>query len=111
MGHERKKRFDLYTFVAADALKRERPFPLKCNCGGIVTLMPPVQEEFVVCPSCESSIKILAVEGDPGFIIGANPNSDEPILIPVQGSERAQNLSAAEKRRLLEQTRNLRRAK
>lgn len=81
----KKQTFDLYTFVAGAAIERGEPFPLTCNCGGVVTVMPPFQEESVICPACESSIRIFMIEGDPGYIIGKNPNG-EPMLIPVQGS-------------------------
>lgn len=78
-------RFDLYTFVAGDALETGKPFPLQCNCGGVVTIMPPFQDEYVFCPRCESKIKMLVVQGDPGYIIGADPEGT-PRLLPVQGS-------------------------
>jgi hypothetical protein len=81
----KKQTFNLYTFVAEAAVERGEPFPLKCNCGGVVTVMPPFQERAVICPVCESSIGIHIIEGDPGYIIGRNPNG-EPTLIPVQGS-------------------------
>lgn len=38
----KKKIFDLYTFVAGAALETGKPFPLECNCGAVVTIMPPV---------------------------------------------------------------------
>jgi hypothetical protein len=81
----KKQTFDLYTFVAGAAVESGEPFPLQCNCGGVVTVMPPFQERAVVCPLCESSIGIHIIEGDPGYIIGRNPNGDS-MLIPVQGS-------------------------
>jgi hypothetical protein len=79
--------FDLYTFVAGDALKADSPFPIECNCGGIVTIMPPFQDEYVVCARCESTIRMLVVEGDPGYIIGADLDGS-PRLLPVQGSSK-----------------------
>ncbi|MGB8297678.1 MAG: hypothetical protein WCG85_19840 [Polyangia bacterium] len=82
-----RKRFDLYTFVASAALEGGNPFQLGCNCGGVVTIMPPFQDEYVVCPRCESTIKMLVVEGDPGYIIGADA-SGNPTLLPVQGSSK-----------------------
>jgi hypothetical protein len=94
----------LYTFVAADALKQERPFALECNCSGIVTIMPPFEEEFVVGPNWESTIKILAIEGDPGFTVGKS-GAGEVILIPVQGSDKARNTSPVERARLLKEAR------
>ena len=68
----KQKRFDLYTFVAGDALEKGTPFPLRCNCGGMVTIMPPFQDEYVVCPQCEFRIKMIVITGDPGYIIGRN---------------------------------------
>ena len=78
------KEFDLYTFVAGVALEAGKPFRLECNCGGVVTIMPPFQDEYVTCPCCESKIRMLVVEGDPGYIIGADPDGT-PKLLPVQG--------------------------
>lgn len=78
-------KFDLYTFVAAAALEKGTPFPLGCNCGGIVTILPPFEDDHVVCPQCEARIKILVIEGDPGYIIGADAEGN-PMLLPVQGS-------------------------
>ncbi len=64
-----------------------QPFPLECNCGSVVTIMPPFQDEFVVCSRCESRIRMLVIEGDPGYIIGADPDGS-PTLLPVQGSSK-----------------------
>lgn len=89
MKKKQKPQFDLYTFVAGAALKTGEPFQLSCNCGGRITIMPPFQEESVVCPSCELTIKILVLDGDPGCIIGADENG-KPRLIPVQGSKQKQ---------------------
>ncbi len=97
-----QKEFDLYTFVAEDALEGGEPFPLECNCGGIVTIMPPFQDEYVVCPRCESMIRMLVIEGDPGYIIGADPGGT-PKLLPVQGSSKQHpsKLSAEEQEAIL----------
>ena len=92
----------LYTFVAGKALENNDPFVLKCNCGGTVTIMPPFQEEQVVCANCKSIIKILVIEGDPGFIIGKNAN-DEITLLPVQGSSKDINeITSEEKKKIIE---------
>lgn len=80
-----KRNYELYAFVASAALEKSKPFVLDCNCGGKVTVMPPFQDEYVVCALCESSIKMLVLEGDPGYIIGANADGT-PTLLPVQGS-------------------------
>jgi hypothetical protein len=101
---QKPKQFDLYTFVAAVALETGKPFPLECNCGGVVTIMPPFQDEHVVCPRCESKIRMLVIEGDPGYIIGADPDGT-PKLLPVQGSAkpRPSKLSAAERDAIMAQ--------
>lgn len=98
------KHFDLYTFVAGTALETGKPFQLECNCGGVVTIMPPFQDEHVVCPCCESRIKVLVIEGDPGYIIGADPDGT-PKLLPVQGSSKPHpsRLSAIERDAILTQ--------
>jgi hypothetical protein len=82
-----RQTFDLYTFVAGAALEGGKPFALECNCGAVVTIMPPFQDESVVCPRCESTIRMLVVEGDPGYIIGRGPD-EKPTLLPVQGSSK-----------------------
>jgi len=93
------------TFVAGIAVERCDPIPITCNCGSVITIMPPLQEELVVCPGCELRIKLLVLTGDPGYVIGRAPNG-EPMLIPVQGSSKAKlELSAEERERLLAETR------
>jgi hypothetical protein len=101
---EKPKQFDLYTFVAGAALEAGKPFPLECNCGAVVTIMPPFQDEYVVCARCESRIKMLVIEGDPGYIIAADPDGT-PKLLPVQGSSKLHpsKLSEAERETILEQ--------
>lgn len=96
---------DLFTFVAEVALQRGQPIPIKCNCGGVITIMPPMQEELVVCPSCESRIKINVLSGDPGYVMGVTPEG-EPMLIPVQGSSKEKlEISEAERQQALEEIR------
>jgi hypothetical protein len=93
---------DLFTFVAGVAVERADPIPVTCNCGSVITIMPPLQEELVVCSSCESRIKILVLSGDPGYVMGRAPDG-EPMLIPVQGSSREKlDLSAEERRTILD---------
>ncbi len=101
-----KKAFDLYTFVAGAALQSGAPFRLDCNCGGVVTIMPPFQDEYVVCARCESTIKMLVIKGDPGYIIGADPDGT-PKLLPVQGSQKPHpsKLSRSEREVILAQVR------
>ena len=49
--------------------------------------MPPFEDEHVVCACCEAIIKMLVIEGDPGYIIGQDPDG-RPTLLPVQGSSK-----------------------
>ena len=99
---QKPSQLDFYTFVAGTALETGKPFPLECNCGGVVTIMPPFQDEYVVCARCESRIRILVIEGDPGYIIGADADG-APKLLPVQGSSKPHpsKLSTAEREAIL----------
>lgn len=101
---KKQTQFDLHTFVAEAALETGKPFQLQCNCGGVVTIMPPFQDEYVVCARCESKIRMLVIEGDPGYIIGADPDGT-PKLLPVQGSSKPHpaTLSAKERAAILKQ--------
>lgn len=103
---QKPKKFDLYTFVAGAALETGKPFLLECNCGGVVTIMPPFQDEDVVCARCESRIRMLVIEGDPGYIIGADSDGS-PKLLPVQGSSKPHpsKLSVAEREAILAKVR------
>jgi hypothetical protein len=97
---------DLFTFLAGIAVERGDPIPVTCNCGSVITIMPPLQEELVVCPKCESRIKLLVLTGDPGYVIGRAPNG-EPMLIPVQGSSPEQLAISDEQRKsMLEKIKN-----
>lgn len=96
---------DLFTFVAGAAVERGEPLPITCNCGGVITIMPPLQEDLVVCARCEIRIKVLVLEGDPGYVFGSDP-SGEPMLIPVQGSSKEKlEISLEERQKALEEIR------
>jgi hypothetical protein len=93
---------DLFTFVAEVAVERGDPIPITCNCGSVITIMPPLQEDLVVCSGCESRIKLLVLSGDPGYVMGRAPDGD-PMLIPVQGSSREKlELSTEERQTILD---------
>ena len=59
--------------------------------------MPPFQDEYVVCPRCEARIKKLVIEGDPGYIIGADPDGAPSFFPPGQFQAAPGKLSAAER--------------
>ncbi len=97
----KKLKPDLFTFVAKIAVEAGDPIPITCNCGAVVTIMPPLQEELVVCPKCESCIKLLVLSGDPGYVIGRDSDG-QPMLIPVQGSSKEKlQISPEERKELL----------
>jgi len=83
--NEKKREYDLFTFVAGGALREGETFLLRCNCGAGAPITPPLSTEFVVCPDCMAIIKVLVLDGDPGYVIGQGTDG-EPILLPVQGS-------------------------
>lgn len=64
--------------------------------------MPPFQDEYVICPRCESKIRMLIIEGNPGYIIGKS-SEGELTLLPVQGSTEPHpnTLSQAEREAIL----------
>jgi len=96
---------DLFTFVAEIALQSGQPVPITCNCGGVITIMPPMREDIVVCPRCESRIKLNVLSGDPGYVMGMSPDG-EPMLIPVQGSSKEKlEISEDERQRALNEIR------
>lgn len=101
------KKFDFYTFVAGASLASGKPFALECNCGGVVTIMPPFEDECVICAKCEASIRMLVLEGDPGYVIGADANG-HPTLLPVQGSAQPHpsRLSPSEREAILAKVRH-----
>ena len=98
----KKLKPDLFTFVAGIAVEAGDPIPITCNCSAVITIMPPLQEELVVCAKCESRIKLLVLSGDPGYVVGRAPDG-EPMLIPVQGSSKEMlEISPQERREMLE---------
>ena len=78
--------YDSYTFLAEDAISSGQTFEITCNCGGKAPVTAPLSTEFVVCPKCTAKIKVLLIEGDPGYIMGVDAGG-EPTLLPVQGSK------------------------
>ena len=104
----KKREYNLFTFVAGDALQEGRTFHIRCNCGGQAPLTPPFSTEFVVCPKCLALIKFLVLEGDPGYVVGQTPQG-EPMLIPVQGSaaKLVSQLSELERKEILDNIRRM----
>jgi hypothetical protein len=94
---------DMYTFIAGNALKSNQTFDVRCNCGGIAPITPPTATDTVICPRCSSSIRIVVLPGDPGYLLGKNPSTGKEFLIYPQGSSAAppSTLSEAERERII----------
>jgi Zn finger protein HypA/HybF involved in hydrogenase expression len=50
------------TFIKGEWLDGN-PIAIHCRCGGMVTILPPFSEQYVVCPKCESKL-FTPMEGD-----------------------------------------------
>ena len=50
------------TVIKAEWLDGQ-PIAVHCRCGGVVTIMPPFQEMFVICPACEARLETPLEQG------------------------------------------------
>jgi hypothetical protein len=100
-----KQDYDLHTFVAGAALQAGQTFQLQCNCGGIAPITPPLSTEFVICPKCMSKIRVMVLEGDPGYLLGKDPKTGKEFLFQAQGSTAPppQTLPLEEQERIIAQ--------
>jgi hypothetical protein len=78
--------YDLHTFVAEAALQPGKAFPLRCNCGGVAPVVPPMGSDSVTCPGCGARIRVMVLEGDPGYLLGQDPKTGREFLFQAQGS-------------------------
>jgi hypothetical protein len=74
------------TFVSGKKLAENVGVPIFGNCGCIAVLKKGFKRDSWKRFGCGSTIKMLALKGDPGYVAGLNPDGT-PMLIPVQGSE------------------------
>ncbi len=90
----------LYTMVAGGALEADTVFNVKCNCGGNAPITPNkvagygyakkggamkvVDKLESVCEDCGTTINVLVIEGDPGYVLTSN-GGVESLFLP-QGS-------------------------
>ena len=81
-----EKSYDSHTFVAEAALQPGKAFPLRCNCGGVTPIVPPLNFESVTCRDCGSNIRVMTLEGDPGYLLGLDPKTGREFLFQAQGS-------------------------
>jgi hypothetical protein len=84
-GDMAEQDYDFHTFVASVALRDGKTFHVQCNCGGTAPITPPLKTEFVVCPKCTAKIRVMVMEGDPGYMLGRDP-SGKDFLFTAQGS-------------------------
>jgi len=80
-----KQDYDLHTFIAGAALTVGQTFHVECNCGGTAPITPPLKTEFVICPKCTAKIRVMVLDGDPGYMLGCDPSGKE-FLFTAQGS-------------------------
>ncbi|SEF68445.1 hypothetical protein [Nitrosomonas ureae] len=61
-----------YFFVCSSLIGSQRIIDLPCLCGHLNKWRPPHSNSDLFCTGCGSSYNILAIEGDPGYIITGN---------------------------------------
>ncbi len=61
-----------YFFVLSSLIGSSKTIELPCMCGHINTWKPPHNDSDLFCMGCGSSFNLMAMEGDPGYIITSN---------------------------------------
>lgn len=61
-----------YFFVCSSLIGSENTIELPCICGYINNWNPPHDNSDLFCMGCGSSYNIMAMDGDPGYIITSN---------------------------------------
>jgi hypothetical protein len=61
-----------YFFVCSSLIGSQETIELPCQCGYINKWKPPHNNSDLFCIGCGSSYNIMAVEGDPSYIITSN---------------------------------------
>ena len=90
--------YDLHTLVAGAALQPGKPFPLRCNCGGVAPILPPINTDSVTCPDCGAKIRLMILKGDPGYLMGQDPKTGREFLFQAQGSTAPSSSHASTRR-------------
>lgn len=76
---------EYYTFIAEDAIKNQKTIRITCDCSNILTIDPPIQEQYIFCPNCESKINYIVLQGNPDYMPIQLPNG-ETTMVDVAGS-------------------------
>lgn len=90
----------MFTMVAGGALEANTTFNVKCNCGGDAPITPEsvagygyskkggatkvVDTLETKCLSCDTTIAVTVLEGDPGYVL--TKKGDNEMLFLPQGS-------------------------
>jgi hypothetical protein len=61
-----------YFFVCSSLIGSQETIELPCQCGYINKWKPPHNNSDLFCIGCGSSFNIMAMDGDPGYIITSN---------------------------------------
>jgi hypothetical protein len=61
-----------YFFVCSSLIGSQKTIELPCQCGYINKWKPPHNNSDLFCIGCGSSFNIMAMDGDPGYIITSN---------------------------------------
>jgi len=61
-----------FFFVRSSLIKSSEAIELPCLCGHINHWKPPHKDSDLFCKGCGSSYNIIAIDGDPGYIITSN---------------------------------------
>jgi hypothetical protein len=61
-----------YFFVLSSLIGSGETIELPCMCGYTNSWKPPHSDSELFCMGCGSSFNLMAMEGDPGYIITSN---------------------------------------
>jgi hypothetical protein len=78
---------ELTTFISDEAVQRDEGIPIMCNCSFVSLWIPKKGSgiDQMTCWACGSSIRLLGLEGDGGYILGRVDG--EKRLFDVQASK------------------------
>jgi hypothetical protein len=97
------RREELVTFIAGDALKNNEGIAIECNCTFLSIYLPKLGEDIekMRCWACHSNIKLLALEGDSGYIFAWDKGKKRLADVQASSAKPVSRLTPAEKERML----------
>jgi DNA-directed RNA polymerase subunit RPC12/RpoP len=75
----------LFAFVSGNALKRNKQFPVRCNCGETASYDVSSERYVVLCNKCGSLIGLIAVSGNSKHVSGKGSDGAH-CEYPIQGA-------------------------